>query len=58
MNTQKGIRNRKGTLLCTITFAANRHWYVQIKNHGCYTLIDLAPDGAVTVTDHEREVEL
>ena len=58
MNTKKGIRNRKGTLLCVITFSASGHWYVHLKNHGCYTLIDLAPDGSVTVTDHEREVEL
>lgn len=53
---KRSVRNGKGTLLFAVVFLDGK-WYVEIKNHGLYTLVTLNPDGTLTQTDHEHEVQ-
>lgn len=58
MNTEKQkIRNIKGTLVCEIKFVDGR-WQVEILDHKCYTVLELAPNGAVKLTNHKPGVKL
>lgn len=58
MSTEKQeVRNNRGTLLCETAFV-NGRWYVVFKNHGNYTLLELAPTGAAKITNYEPGVKL
>lgn len=48
------VRNRDGHLLCRL-LQDNNHWYVQIKNRNCYTILGLHPDGKFIITEMNAE---
>lgn len=49
INKQK-IRNQTGKLICEAAFR-NTRWYIIIKNHDCYTTLQLCPNGELVVTN-------
>ena len=51
----KEVRNKNGTLLFKAV-QLDGGWYVQVKNHGVYTLVRLQPDGKLRTKDYEQEV--
>lgn len=50
MTNKYQIRNRDGHLLCKLFFQEER-WLVQIKNHTCYSMLSLSPDGTFVIVD-------
>lgn len=51
-NKQK-IRNLNGKLVCELSYDGFQ-WQVIIKNHDCYTILQLAPNGSSKLTNHSQ----
>lgn len=49
-NKQK-IRNLNGKLICELSYDGFQ-WQVIIKNHDCYTILQLEPNGSSKLTNH------
>jgi len=51
LETRQKIRNLEGKLVCELAYDGSQ-WQVVIKNHDCYTIIELDPSGASKLTSY------
>ncbi len=53
LENRKQIRNLDGKLVCETFYDEDSGlWYVSIKQHGCFTILQLVPDGRLGIDSY------